>query len=169
MPMLWPFRLLLVYTALDPLRTLIGNLLMMLGRPEALRNAALVQTAFFVPAVIGAAAVWDVSGVALAADAMLALGLWRLAAPLRDCVDFSARRLLGWPLLAFAAGIAAGLASEGFVAGGAIAGIISKSLAFAAVFGGILAVAEGRELLDGGREVLRILRREQREEVDDSG
>lgn len=169
MPMLWPFRLLLLYTALDPLRTLMGNLLMAVGRPGALRSAALLQTAFFLPAVIAAAALYDIEGVALAADAMLALGLWRLLAPLRECADFSARRLLAWPLFAFAAGVAAGLGLEGVLAMGAVAGIVSKSLAFGALFAGILAAAEGREVLDGGREILQILRRARRKEADDSG
>ncbi len=111
-PMLWTFRLMLVYAVLDPLFMLTSSLFFVTGRPQVPRRAAVVRTLFFIPAVIVAAATWGILGVALAADLMLVIGFWAMYRPLKATVDFSTSRLVVWPLLAFAVAFGVGLGVE---------------------------------------------------------
>lgn len=113
LPMLLTFRLMLVYTLLDALLMLCGNLLLAVGRPKGLQRARLIQTLFFIPAVIGGARLWGINGVALAADGMLAMGSWVLYRQIRNVADFSLFRLGFWPLVALAVAWGAGLWVEG--------------------------------------------------------
>lgn len=102
LPMLWTFRLMLIYTVLDPILMLIGNLMLATGQPQHLQQIRLVQAIFFLPAVIIGALLWDINGVAVAANLMLLVGAWRSYRPLRQTVDFSLSRLVIRPAIALA-------------------------------------------------------------------
>ena len=141
-PMLWTFRLLIIYIILDTPKTLIDTLLNAAGKPEAIRNAAIVQLIFFIPAVIGFASIAGINGVALAADLMLAIGLWRRFKPLRETVDFSLSKLAGWPLAALLAATCGGLYLERSFAMPPLMNVLSKSGVFILMFIGILAGVE---------------------------
>jgi len=108
-PMLLTFRLMLVYTVLDALLMLCGNLLLAVGQPLALQRSRLIQVLFFIPALILGARLWGINGVALVADGMLALGTWLLYRRVRKIVDFSLLRLGFWPLVALMCALGAGL------------------------------------------------------------
>ena len=108
-PMLLTFRLMLVYTLLDALLMLCGNLLLAVGRPQELQRSRLIQTFFFIPAVTVGAYLWGINGVALAADGMLTVGVWVLYRQIRNVVDFSLFRLAFWPLVALVMAWMAGL------------------------------------------------------------
>jgi len=146
-PILWPFRLMIIYVALDAVLLLAANLLQVAGRPRALRQARLVQLVAFVPAVIVGAALWGVSGVAVAADLMLLVGGAYLVRALRPVVDLNLWRLAGRPAVALA--VAFGL---GLWAGDLVAATWGSLLLQLGVFGGIfsalLLVMEGREYRD---------------------
>jgi hypothetical protein len=153
--MVWTFRLMLVYAALDPLRMLTNGLLLALGRPRDLRDAALVQLAFFLPGVVVAERLAGIEGVALAANGMLVIGIWRLQRALRDCIDVSLAKLARWPVLALVAAFAAGFGLEVWVPG---VGAVAKLAAFLALYGGILIAVEGGAYLRAARELARIVR-----------
>ncbi len=158
LPMLWTFRLLLIYTALDPLMMLVGNLFLALGRPEVLRGAALIQTLFFLPAVALGASLGGINGVALAADGMVLLGLGLLYRRLREVVDFSLWRLAGWPTVAFLIAAAVGLVVEQRAPGPVAMVLLYKSTLFVLLFGLILVVAERGDYFRGGQQIWRIVR-----------
>ncbi len=141
LPMLWTFRLLVIYALLSPLVMLTQNLFFATGHPHVPRRATVVQALFFVPAVVVAADVAGIAGVALVADAMLLLGLAVMYRPLMASVDCSARRLLKWPLVALAVALGAGLWVEsGWPT--AWGQLVVKPSAFVGLFVGVILVAE---------------------------
>jgi O-antigen/teichoic acid export membrane protein len=158
LPMLWTFRLMLIYTTLDAPVMLASNLLLASGRPQALRQASLAQAAFFVPAVIAGAQWIGINGVALAADGMLLIGAWRLYRALGEVVDLSLRSLLLWPLCALALAWGAGMAleSQSQLALGLAAAL--KLGTFAILYAGILLLAEREEVVHGLRWLWGALR-----------
>jgi O-antigen/teichoic acid export membrane protein len=141
----------LVYTALDPLLMLIGNLMLAVGRPRELQNAYLVQLAFFIPAVVLGAYLWGINGVALAADGMLLVGAWRYYRPLREVVDFSPARLVVWPGVALAVAWGAGFWVESYITGTPWQVLLLKLGTFLLLFGGFLLLAERGDYFRGVR------------------
>ncbi len=156
-PMLWTFRLMLVYTVLDPLVMLVSNLLLTVGCPRALRNASIVQALFFIPAVIAGAWLWGINGVALAADGMLLVGAGCLYRPLRQVVDFSLPRLVLWPTLALLVAWGGSLLVELFAKNEALEILALKLGIFGVLFGGFLLLAERGDLAVGIRWLREML------------
>ena len=113
LPMVPAFRLLIVYSLLDPLFVTSSSLTTALGKPEVLTRTKLWQLLVFVPAVILLGLLWEIAGVALAADLMLLVGIGSVLRAVRRLVPFSLGRLLLPPL---AAAIVAALAAQGTVA-----------------------------------------------------
>ena len=148
MPMLWTFRLMLVYTALDPFLMLISNLMLAVGRPRDLRNAGIVQALFFIPAVALGAWFWGINGVALAADVMLLVGVLWLYRPLRLVVDFSINRLMVWPGFALIVAFGVGLVIEQLFAA-TVEGFVFKIAGFLFIFCGFIVSKEIGDLLQG--------------------
>ncbi|MBC7261748.1 MAG: oligosaccharide flippase family protein [Chloroflexi bacterium] len=149
LPMLGTFRLMLVYTALDPLVMLMGNMMLAVGHPQALRQSTIVQTLFFVPAVILGAWLWGINGVALAADGMLLIGAVWLYRPLREVVDFNLTRLVLWPALALAAALGSGFLAETLASGMPLGVLFLKLGGFLLLFGALLLALEREDMLMG--------------------
>lgn len=159
-PMLLTFRLMLVYTLLDALLMLCGNLLLAVGCPQGLQRSRLIQALFFIPAVIGGSLLWGINGVALAADGMLALGSWLLYRRVRNIVDFSLFRLGFWPLVASAIAWGAGLWVEWNWQPANLLLLAGVKLAlFATLYLGLLGLTERGDYLRALQWVWRMVRR----------
>lgn len=159
LPMLWTFRLLVLYAAFDSFLGLINGLFIALGKPKILRNVTLIQAAFFIPAVIVGAHLAGINGVAIAADGMLLIGVWRMYRPLVETIDVSIWRLLGWPVLALIIALGSGIAMEFVVYATFWQVIFLKIGIFIMVFGGILVLLEWKDYLSNMNEVWGILKR----------
>jgi O-antigen/teichoic acid export membrane protein len=145
-PMASTFQLMIVYTLLDPLLSVSGNLANATGHPEFVVRARGAQVAFFVPAVVLGVLWGGANGVALAADLMLVLGLGILVYQARNLVDVSFRKMLFLPSLALLAGLAAGLLVGRWTASEAsYAFLAMRGVAFAVVYGTLLLLFEHRE------------------------
>ena len=157
MPMAFTLQLMALYMVLDPLLITGNNLLFAVGRPEPVARVRLAQLLFFVPAVVIGARLWQINGVALAADLMLLVGLLLLHRHTRAVVTYSLRRMFVPPVLA------------GVLATGAVVWmfglqalmtpqvgwvIVGKGLLFAVIFSGVLVTIEREEL----RSMLGLLR-----------
>ncbi|MDQ7028576.1 MAG: oligosaccharide flippase family protein [Ardenticatenia bacterium] len=153
-PMLWTFRLLVVYASLSPVVMLTQNLFFATGQPHVPRQATLVQAMFFVPAVIVATEVAGIAGAALVADAMLLLGLGIMYRSLVTTVDCSVGDLMGRPLVAMTAGFVTGLWVE-HTWPVVWAQLLVKPALFVGVYAGLLLALE-REAYG---EMLHALRR----------
>jgi O-antigen/teichoic acid export membrane protein len=103
LPMLATFQLMIAYTLLEPLSMAARNLLMATGYPQQVLHARIVQVVVFVPAVFLLGATWNIEGVALATGLMALAGTVLLFRYTGLVVDYSARLLWFWPLMATAA------------------------------------------------------------------
>jgi len=160
LPMLWTFRLLLAYAAFDSFQKLIHAVFTAVGKPLFLRNATLVQTAFFLPTVVLGAHVAGIRGVAIAADSMLLIGIWWLYRPLAKIIDFSVWRLLGWPMVALIVALGTGVIMESVMNVPFWQCAFLKIGLFIMIFAGILLPIEGKDYIRNLNEIRRIMKRQ---------
>ncbi|MEJ2732388.1 MAG: oligosaccharide flippase family protein [Anaerolineae bacterium] len=111
LPMLDAFRLMLVFTLLDPIKITVSNLFIAVGKPEKVVQARLIQLAVLLTGLFTLGPTLGIAGVALSVDVMLVVGIALLLWQARTHVDFSARRLFAVPMLALILGIAAARAA----------------------------------------------------------
>jgi PST family polysaccharide transporter len=161
LPMLRAFQLMILYTLLDPLSMGASTLMMATGFPGAVMRVNGIQLVIFIPAVIAMASLWGIEGVALAADLMVLVGTVLLFRLTYRVVDYSSRALWLWPLVAFTATAALTYAATPLWAQLPTWGALLAKAAFtAALFLGLLWIAEREQLLTGFRTVMRLLKPE---------
>jgi O-antigen/teichoic acid export membrane protein len=139
------FRLMLVYTFLDPLIISTGYLFLALGRPEIQTRINLMQFVLFVPLVIGLASVLGIEGIAIAADVMICAGIIALFYQAREFVDFSAKKMFFAPIAGLLLGGLGGwvIQSADLPFNPVVRGI-SKSAIAVMIYGITLMVWEGK-------------------------
>lgn len=112
LPMLTAFRLMLLFTLLDPLRLTIAHLFVAVGEPQRIGRARFVQLLVLVAGLFVLGGAWGINGVAVAVDGMLFVGIALLLWQTRPFVDVSLWRLFAVPTAALLLGLfvaAAGL------------------------------------------------------------
>lgn len=109
LPMVTPFRLLLAYALLDPVRATMSGLFVAVGHPERLVVSRLVQLIVLGAGLMLLGRTWGINGVAMAVNIMLLAGLIIQTLQAREFVDFSAVRLFAVPTIALTAGLLAAL------------------------------------------------------------
>jgi O-antigen/teichoic acid export membrane protein len=105
LPMLEAFRLMLVYTLFDPMKIAVADLFVAVGRPEKIVWARGAQLAVMLVGLFLLGPRWGITGVALAVDIMLVVGIVILLWQARTYVDYSLWRLFSTPTLALASGL----------------------------------------------------------------
>ncbi|HEY61393.1 MAG TPA: oligosaccharide flippase family protein [Anaerolineae bacterium] len=105
MPMLDTFRLMLVFTMLDPIKITVGNLFIGLGQPKRIVSTRSIQFVVLVSGLYLLGKPLNISGVALAADLMIVIGMGLLFMQARNYVDFSMKKLFFVPVLALILGM----------------------------------------------------------------
>jgi O-antigen/teichoic acid export membrane protein len=105
MPMLWVFRLMLVFTLLDPLKTTVSSVMVSMGDAARPIPARLVQLFILLLGLYWLGPVWGIEGVAMAVNLMLLVGLAILFRQVRDYVDFSMWKLFFVPTTAVTAAL----------------------------------------------------------------
>lgn len=140
LPLLDAFRLMLVFALLDPLKRVLGDVLLACQQPGRLVRARALQLAVLVVglAVLGPR---GISGVAVAVDIMAFAGAVQLLLAARDHVDVDLRDLLGVPLLALVVGLALA-ASTRVLATGVWPILLLSATAFTLGYGATLMVLE---------------------------
>jgi O-antigen/teichoic acid export membrane protein len=148
--MVTPFRLMLVFTLLDPIKNTIANLFTALGEPERVAKARGLQLAVLIAGLFTLGPLLRISGVALAVDVMLTVGIVTLLGWARIHVDISLKKLLFAPALALLLGISSYLGLDTLLDVGErdwLTGLV-KIMAFSIIYGGTLLVFEYQQLLD---------------------
>lgn len=107
LPMLTAFRLMMIFTLLDPIKVTVANLYMAVGKPEAVVRVRLIQLIILLAALYLLRSYWGISGVALAVDLMLVGGISLLLWQARKHVKFSVKTLFFAPTLALGLGLIA--------------------------------------------------------------
>lgn len=105
LPMLTSFRLMLIFTLLDPIKVTLANLFTAIGEPEQVARARGLQLLVLVLGLFILGPWLEASGVALSVDIMLVVGIAILIRQARAHVDFSLRRLFLAPGSALLLGI----------------------------------------------------------------
>jgi O-antigen/teichoic acid export membrane protein len=155
LPMLDTFRLMLVFTLLDPIKVVVGDLFVAVGRPGKVVQARFMQLVVLVVGLFLMGSWLGITGVALAVDLMLVVGMAILLWQARSFVDFSPRRLFVAPGLALVVGmgLAHGATTLSWVAGSDWRTGFVKIVVFSVVYGVVMLILERRQLYD----VVRIL------------
>jgi O-antigen/teichoic acid export membrane protein len=158
MPMLDTFRLMLVFTLLDPIKVTVASLFVAVGRPEKVVQARFVQLVVLVVGLFLLGPPMGITGVALVVDGMLVVGIALLLWQARAYVNYSPFKLFGVPLVGLSMGLV--LARLAIVLPGVLgsdwrtAGV--KIGVFVFVYGGILMGFERQSvamILDFARRV----------------
>jgi O-antigen/teichoic acid export membrane protein len=105
LPMLDAFRLMLVYTLLDPIKITVASVITVSGSPEKVVRARTIQLVVLVIGLVALGPVFGIVGVAVAVDLMLVVGVLLLLWEARRFVDFSWFRLFVVPALALGVGL----------------------------------------------------------------
>jgi len=157
LPMLAAFRLMLVFTLLDPIKITVAGLFIAVGRPDQVVKARVAQLGVLVAGLLLLGPSLGIAGVALAVDVMLVVGMAVLLWQARIYVDFSLGGLFAVPGLALLLGMLLSLGAS------ALPGIegcdwrtgFVKVMVFSAVYVVILLALERRQL----RETVSLLTR----------
>lgn len=151
LPMLLAFRLMLLFTILDPIKNTIASLFVAVGHPGRLVQARAVQLLVLVMGLFTLGPLLGLAGVALAVDFMLLTGIGVLLWNARAHVDFSLLRISAIPTAGLILGMGAarvaiagfeplGLPFSDWTTGAA------KSLIFTAVYSAIHLVYERQRI-----------------------
>jgi len=159
LPMLDAFRLMLVFSMLDPIKASVSNVLVAVGQPEQITRVRLAQLTLLVAGLTTLGPRYGIVGVALAMDLMVVYGAFLALRYARAHVDVSLWKLFAAPAAGLAAGLGLGLAAAAALPPGGSdwlsAGL--KTLVFGAAYLLALAGLEGRALLETVQETLRLL------------
>jgi O-antigen/teichoic acid export membrane protein len=148
LPMLTAFRLMLLFTLLDPIRSTLASLFIAVGKPEKVFWARLAQLGVLITGLFIFGNVVGIAGVAIAVNLMILTGIIILLWQARIYVKFSILRLFGAPTLALIVGIALGrLAIE-------IPGVLGsywrtggvKAIVFSGIYILVIVILEHKEL-----------------------
>jgi len=148
LPMLTAFRLMLLFSLLDPIRLIVASLFIAVGKPEKVFWARLAQLGVLIIGLFIFGNLWSISGVAIAVNLMILSGIIILLWQSRKYVSFSILRLFGAPTVALLVGLALGrLAIE-------IPGVLGsywrtggvKAVVFCGIYSLVLFIFERNEL-----------------------
>jgi O-antigen/teichoic acid export membrane protein len=115
LPMLTTFRLMLVFTLLDPLKITISHVFVAVGHPEKMVRARFVQLVILVIGLFILGPLLGINGVAIAVDVMLLAGIAYMFHQARVHVLFSVKRMFAVPALGLIVGLGAAYAVIGFL------------------------------------------------------
>ncbi len=150
LPMLDAFRLMLIFTLLDPLKLSISEVLSAVGKPELVVRTRWIQLGVLILGLALLSPSNGIAGVALAVDIMLVAGIAILLWSVRRFVDYSLAGLFAVPAAALAVGLilttlTAGLSAipaNDWLTGGI------KTVVFCLVYMFVLLVFERSRLLE---------------------
>lgn len=143
LPMLQAFRLMLIFTLLDPIKSTVAHLFVAVGRPDQIVRARLVQLVLLIAGLYFLGIRYGIAGVALAADTMLVVGIVMLLYMAKSHVDFSASILFVSPLLALVFGLLATVGTVELVTNHSVwKNLLVKTIMFSVVYWLILLVIE---------------------------
>jgi PST family polysaccharide transporter len=164
LPMVDPFRLMLIFTLFDPLKHTTSGLFTAVGQQGILVRYYLIQLGVLALGLFGLGLPLGINGVALAVNLMLLTGIGLNLRRARDYVDYSLRALFLGPAAAVALGLAGGFALEQWPAAAASVWLsaILKGLVFTGIYGGVLLIADREQLRDMTQIIRRYLLRRQR-------
>jgi len=108
LPMLTTFRLMLIFTLFDPLKSTISSVISLAGgQPQLVVKARFIQLTIMIVGIFTLGPLLGINGVAIAVDLMLVVGIVILFLQARPFVDYSIRELFAIPLFGLILGLSA--------------------------------------------------------------
>ncbi len=161
LPMTNVFRLMLIFTLLDPIKAIVANLFVAVGEPEQIIQARMIQLVVLLAGLFGLGWRFGIVGVALAVDAMLTTGIAILLWKARKHVDISLFHLFSAPTVALLAslGLAYATLSLSGLSETTLSSAFLKSTIFVIVYFSWLFALERHQTLLMIRQILTIIRR----------
>ena len=153
LPMVPAFRLMTIFTLLDPIRITVSQVFVAAGKPEQIVRVRVVQLAALLAGLFLLGRAWGIIGVALLINVVFLIGLLPLLHAAREYVDYSARRLFAGPSLAASVAMAGALGAVWATCRLAICpndwltGFI-KSIVYVAFFSGVLLAIERNQMVE---------------------
>ena len=148
LPMLDAFRLMLLFTMLDPIRLTLASLFIAVGRPEKVLWARLVQLFVLIIGLFTFGNLWGISGVAIAVNLMIITGVVILLWQARAFVQFSVFRLFSAPTLGLIIGLVIARIAiniPGILGSYWLTGIV-KTVVFLFVYSSVIIILEHDEI-----------------------
>ncbi len=160
LPMLDAFRFLLIFTLLDPLKLSLSEVLNAVGKPEKVVLTRSLQLATLLLGLVLLSPGLGITGVALAVDLMLLVGISILLIQVKQYVDFSTAALF----LAPGISLAVGITLTGWIISviqfplNDWTSIAIKTLLFGLGYLVILIILERKHLVSMGTSVIQVLK-----------
>lgn len=169
LPMVTPFRLLLIYSLLDPVRAAMSGLFVAAGHPEQLGLSRGIQLVLLIVLLPLLGRPLGIGGVAIAVDTMLVIGIIILMMQAKAHADFSATRLFAVPIVALLVGGGLAVAAQRIACSPPDTTLLCsnywytgllKSMTFVAGFAAVNLTLERQEMSEVWRSVRRVFRNE---------
>jgi PST family polysaccharide transporter len=148
LPMLDAFRLMLLYTMLDPIQMTIASLFYAVGKPEKLIWSRLSQLGVLIISLFIFGSIYGIAGVAIAVNLMVLSGICIMLWHAKDYVRFSLLKLFAAPALALFLGL--GLARLSITIPGILGSpwrtALIKILVFTFVYLATVIILEGKNI-----------------------
>ena len=116
MPMLMTFRLMLPFTMFDPLKLMMANLFLAVGKLEVVVKIRSIQVAILVIFLFVLGLPFGIEGVAIAVDLMMVAGIAMILFKAKDHVEIFVRKMFLVPTIGLLAGLLAGFAGSRILA-----------------------------------------------------
>jgi len=147
LPMLEAFRLMLIFTLIDPVKISIANVFTAVGKPEIIGKARLTQLVVMVIGLFVLGPSYGITGVAVAVNIMVVVGLVQQLYLVKEFVDYSLKDLYLTPLVSLIGGFALfGVLSIWIQFGSIYISALVKGAAFSFGFMGLFLLFEYRLL-----------------------
>lgn len=150
LPMLTTFRLMLLFTLLDPIKTTIASLFIALGKPSVVLRSRVIQLVVLIIGLFTLGYYYGIEGVAIAVDIMLLSGIGMLMWQARQYIQFSVRKLFLVPGIALLSGLLLVFSTVGFLDWSVYTWqtALYKGGAFSLIYGFILFLWEREEVTE---------------------
>ncbi len=161
LPMLPIFRLMLIFTMIDPIKITISNLFTATGHPETVTKVRLLQLLIMIPSLYLLGNFAGTSGIAIAINSVVIIGTVIMLWLARRFVRFSVRKLFLIPTIGLIIGLGCGVVVGILLPTGTSlwVSLMAKSIAYLGTYFGILLLFE-KDNLKTMIEMAKLITRE---------
>lgn len=148
MSMLTAFRLMLLFTLLDPIKSTIASLFTAVGKPEKILQARSIQLVVMIAGLFVFTKPFGIAGVAIAVNLMLLVGVAVMLWQARAYVQYSLRRLFLVPSVGILLGITCARAAieiPGILGSAWRTGFV-KGIVFSILYAGTILIFERKQI-----------------------
>jgi O-antigen/teichoic acid export membrane protein len=158
MPMLEAFRLLLIFSLLDPIKVTVSSILVAVGVPEKITIIRIAQLGVMIIGLLTLGPRFQIAGVALAVDLMIVTGTVLSLILVRKYIDVSYFKLFAAPVISLTTGIGLAVLFKLLfpLPGSDLWAAIGATLCFGSGYLVMLFILEGKQIFLSLREAANL-------------